>query len=136
MKGGMSRSLRVHHLAESEELGLLAGSNDPEVLVLNLSTAGVPGRRGFFGAVRSMVLLDPPVSTERSWDALEDSLWEGLFQLPERRIVIYWHDASDFRVHSPAEYEVAISVLESVVDALADRLATAGSPKDVEVYIG
>ena len=73
--------------------------------------------------------------TECSWDALEDSFWEGLFQLPESRIVIAWLDASAYAADFPEDHEVAMSVLESVGDLLADERATSGRPKDVDVYV-
>ncbi len=131
----MTDSQRIHRLAGADDFTAIADAAGSKV-VIELSTAGGSGRKAFFDAVRSAVPLDPPVITERSWDALEDSLWEGLFQLPEDRIVIAWLDASGYEVSFPEDHEVAMSVLASVVDLLADEHATSGHPKDAEVYIG
>lgn len=131
----MTDSQRIHRLAGADDFTAIADTAGPKV-VIELSTAGGAGRKAFFDAVRSAVPLDPPVITERSWDALEDSLWEGLFQLPEDRIVIAWLDASRYEASFPEDHDVAISVLASVVDLLADEHATSGRPKDAEVYIG
>lgn len=131
----MTDSRRIHRLPEADDFTAIAEAAGPDQAVIELSTIGGSGRKAFFDAVRSAVRLDPPVVGERSWDALEDSLWEGLFQRPERRIVIAWRDASDYAARSPEDYEVAISVLSSVGDLLADERATTGRPKEVEVYI-
>lgn len=127
-------SHRIHRLAGADDFTAIADALGSKV-VIELSTAGGSGRKAFFDAVRSTVPLDPPVMSERSWDALEDSLWEGLFQLPDRRILISWLDASDYATESFEDYEAAMSVLASVADLLADEQATTGRPKDVDVYV-
>lgn len=131
----MVDSQRIHRMDEAGDFTAVADSAGPDVVVIKLSTAGGSGRKAFFDAVRLTAPLDPPVVSERSWDALEDSLWEGLFQLPDRRILIAWLDASGYATEFPEDHAVAMSVLASVADLLAGELATTGRPKDVDVYV-
>lgn len=44
----------------------------------------------FFNGIRKILPLDPPLSSNRSWDALNDSLWSGLNSLSENKILIIW----------------------------------------------
>src|SRR5208282_6398864 len=47
-----------------------------------LPEKGIVDRVSFFEAVRTTLPLDPPLVGSRSWDALSDSLWEGLYSHP------------------------------------------------------
>src|SRR3974390_1849909 len=58
--------------------------------VFVLPDKGIADRTSFFEAVRTTFPLDPPIVSSRSWDALSDSLWEGLYMHPARRIAILW----------------------------------------------
>ena len=78
----MTDSHRIHRLAGSDDFTAIADAAGPKV-VIELSTAGGSGRKAFFDAVRSAAPLDPPVTSELSWDALEDSLWEACSYCPK-----------------------------------------------------
>ena len=45
-------------------------------------------KASFFNAVRRTLPLDPPLHSNRVWDALSDSFWSGLDELDDERIVI------------------------------------------------
>jgi hypothetical protein len=119
-------SLLADIVRESGRLGLQAYA---------LSTGGAAGRDAFFDAVRRSLPLDPPLVSSRSWDALSDSLWEGIYSLPENRVVILWEDGDRFKVAAPEDFEVALSILADLVRQLADPAATVGKPKTLFVYI-
>jgi barstar (barnase inhibitor) len=104
-------------------------------IVVELRTGFGGSRKAFFDAVRAAVQLDPPVQSERSWDALADSTWEGIFNLPARRILILWRDAAMFRAQAPEEFDLAAAVLADTATGLADPATTRGEPKDVRVLI-
>jgi Barstar (barnase inhibitor) len=104
-------------------------------VVLDLRTWRGGSRKAFFDAVRIAVELDPPVQSERSWDALADSMWEGIFNLPSRSVLIIWRDAAMFRAQAPQEFDVAAAVLVDTATSLADPEGTVGEPKDVRVLI-
>jgi len=78
---------------------------------------------------------EPPVVSARSWDAMSDSLWEGLHQLPGPRIVILWPNARVMAHEAPAEHELALQVLDDVAAGLADERATLGTPKLLSVVV-
>jgi hypothetical protein len=74
----------------------------------------------FFASVRAVLPLDPPVQTSYSWDALSDSLWEGLHQLGVETVAIVWPQ-SEQMMHAEGEaYPVAIDILTDLVFSLAD----------------
>jgi hypothetical protein len=100
-----------------------------------LSTGGGAGRDAFFDAVRRSLPLDPPVMSSRSWDALSDSLWEGIYSLPEDKVMILWEDGNRFKATAPEDFEVALSILADLARQLADPTATVGKPKSLFVYV-
>ncbi|MGH9883567.1 MAG: barstar family protein [Pyrinomonadaceae bacterium] len=70
----------------------------------------------------------------KSWDALSDSLWEGLWALSADRILIIWPH-SDRMFDSPEDFEMAVNVVQDVVTTLADPDAANGRPNEVNVLI-
>ncbi|GAA4305403.1 barstar family protein [Actinomadura luteofluorescens] len=117
----------------AEAAGLVRTARDEGAIVHLL--AGAVDRTTFFEAVRSTFPLDPPLSSSHVWDALEDSLWEGLLQTGHRTQVIVWPDASAFQTAAPNDYATAIQVLTAVSQALADREATVGNPVTLSIFV-
>jgi len=99
-------------------------------------SGGITSHDAFFAAIANTLPCDPPVASSCSWDALSDSLWEGLRQLPQTRIVVMWPEAGDLQQREPQTLAVAVQVLEAVATTLADAKSTAGRPKDVMVLLG
>jgi hypothetical protein len=89
----------------------------------------------FFDAVRATLPMDPPLMSSVSWDALSDSLWEGLFRHPARRIAILWPRATSMATSAPAELDTALGVLAQISNLLADTRATCGNPKEIAVLV-
>jgi len=92
-------------------------------------------RASFFEAVRATVPLDPPVVSSGSWDALADSLWEGLYTHPARRTAIIWSNARAMEGFAPVDFETALDVLADVASLLADCQATRNEPKEVMILV-
>jgi Barstar (barnase inhibitor) len=101
-----------------------------------ISTDQRVGREAFFDAVRSALPLDPPLMSARSWEALSDSLWEGIRSLGSKHVVALWPDSSLFSEGAPCEFDIATSVLADVARSLADPEATRGRPVEMSIYIG
>ena len=97
---------------------------------------GLDTKRGFFAAIASTMPLDPPLGGGLKWDALSDSLWEGVSKLPDPRIAIVWPDALTLADADPQTFETALGVLADVCRSLADREATLGAVKEVSVIVG
>ena len=51
---------------------------------------GIKHKRTFFEGIRKSLPLDPPVVGDHSWDALSDSLWNGLDGVDANAIAIIW----------------------------------------------
>ncbi len=100
-----------------------------------LETKRPADREAFFTAVRNALPLDPPLASSRSWDALSDSLWEGLETLDASRVVILWPDAYRMKARAPSDYEIAVSVLDQVANSLQVDARTAGHSIEVCVYL-
>jgi hypothetical protein len=120
--------------ASADEIVKVARGADTPVFVV--STSGHVGREAFFDAVRAALPLDPPLHSSRSWDALSDSLWEGIRLLESDKVVIIWPDASAFRDTNQREYEIALSILSDIAESIGDSVTTDGRPKQVSVYVG
>ncbi|MGW8973523.1 barstar family protein [Streptomyces platensis] len=100
------------------------------------STHDQSGSEALFAAVRSALPLDPPVVGSSSWDALSDSLWEGIHSKKHGRVAILWTDATTFAEESPEDYRIAIAILTDMAESLSDETATVGRPTDVCIYVG
>jgi hypothetical protein len=73
----------------------------------------------FFDAVRATLPLDPPVESS-NWNAVRDSLWEGLSELPDGDLAILWPESRTMADGDPRGYEVAREVLGDVARSLGD----------------
>ncbi|MET9630548.1 hypothetical protein ABZX92_24060 [Lentzea sp. NPDC006480] len=74
-----------------------------------LSMNGTPDRESFFTAVRSTLPQDPVLVSSRSWDALVDSVRNGIGDARGNRHVVVWPDLREF------EDPLGVSVLEQVI---------------------
>lgn len=100
-----------------------------------LPAEDIVDRVSFFNAVRATLPLDPPLMGTRSWDAMSDSLWEGLYGLPDQRIAILWPNARAMASAASPDFEMALNVLTDVATSLANPHATRGKPKELTVII-
>ena len=91
--------------------------------------SNISSKNEFFEGVRHTLPLDPALHSNRSWDALADSLWAGLDSLPEERIVVVWPDASLMEAQAPDDFAIATNVLTELPISLADVEVTAGATK-------
>lgn len=96
---------------------------------------GVVDRARFFDAVRATLPLDPPLQGSASWDALADSLWEGLHQARARRVWIVWPGADAMARAARDDFALAVRVMASVIELLADASATNGRPTAVTFIV-
>lgn len=95
---------------------------------------GIASSDDFFNAIRGLVPLDPKISRNGNWDALEDSLWGGLYSLvPQTKIAILWPSASLMRENAPADFMIACEILRELTATLANEQFTVGKPKQVLV---
>jgi hypothetical protein len=85
-----------------------------------ISTAGAQHQVAFFDAVRRALPLNPPIHGNGSWDALLDSLREGIYELNEPLVLLLWTGAADLASADPKGYQNALSVLTAVSEDLAD----------------
>jgi hypothetical protein len=100
-----------------------------------LPSNGIVDRASFFDAVRGTLPLDPPLLGSRSWDALSDSLWEGLRTHMAPRIAIVWPNTAAMAAGAGSDFEIALQVLADVANSLGDSGLTCGSSKEVVVLV-
>lgn len=106
--------------------------------VFILPAHGIFDKMTFFDAVRATLPLNPPVHT--SWDALDDSLWEGLYELTEDRILILWPNARVMSANGTwstpgfSDFQNALDIFEQAAATLGNP-KYAPNPKDVVVIV-
>ena len=93
----------------------------------------ISSKDDFFAGVRRTLPLDPELRSNRSWDALADSLWAGLDSLREDKIIVIWPDPSLMEAHAQKDFFIAESVLSELSLSLADAEMTAGAIKQLLV---
>lgn len=96
--------------------------------------SNISDKASFVEGIRAGVPLDPPVMAP-NWDALEDSIWEGICSLSEPSVVIVWPNADVMERRSPAEFAVATELLDSITRTLASDKVTVGAPKRVCIIL-
>jgi Barstar (barnase inhibitor) len=114
----------------------VAEARDVGLPVFVISTGAHGEGEAFFSAVRAVLPLDPPLKSSRSWDALADSLWEGIRLLDSETAVIVWPDSWQFKNANPRDYDVAIAILDDVSRSLRNPVVTGGRPKAVSILLG
>jgi Barstar (barnase inhibitor) len=100
-----------------------------------LPPGGIKDKRAFFEGIRKSLPLDPLVVGDRSWDALSDSLWGGLYNVDTSSIAIIWPGSSEMAKAQPEDFEIAKSALSDLTESLADAKATVGNVKQVVVVL-
>ena len=114
---------------------ILRSAHEQGIRVFTVHTRGKAGREPFFDAVRAEFPLDPPVPNPGGWEALDDSLWEGIRTMPVDRLVLVWPDSDSYRRDSPEDHRLALDVLDSVSSLLADERAMCAPAKTMSVFI-
>jgi barstar (barnase inhibitor) len=125
-------------LFRTAELDVEATRREAEqagIVTFVLPGSGIVDRPSFFDAVRGTLPLNPPLVGTHSWDALSDSLWEGLHAHPARRIAILWPGARAMATSASEDFETVLSVLADVSSALADPVATCDRPKEIMMLV-
>ncbi len=77
----------------------------------------------FVASIKAGLPLDPPVD-RGIWDALRDSLWEGIHKLNAEKVAIVWPGSDRLRDSDPEAYEKAIELFTDLVFGLADQKFT------------
>ncbi|WP_423393804.1 barstar family protein [Burkholderia sp. LMG 21824] len=88
----------------------------------------------FYDAIRSNCPLDPPLQSNRSWDALADSLWSGLDELEDEKIAIFWPNSDRMKTAEPNAFAIATNILADLCISLGDRNVTASGTKTLLVF--
>jgi hypothetical protein len=118
---------------DGTEIERLVASYDREGWRIFRLPSSLASKDEFFEGIRQSLPLDPPLQSNRSWDALSDSLWSGLDNLKERKIVIVWPDASRMKALAPEAFSIATSILMDLITTLADEKTTLGNTKNLRV---
>jgi Barstar (barnase inhibitor) len=117
---------------------------DPDVLAEQLRAQGwgvyvlpasMTDGEEFIVAAKAMLPLDPPLMSNDNWNALSDSLWEGLYESGHDRIAIVWPGSGAMAVGDRDSFENARAVLSLVAETLSDPKATVGHPKTLTVLL-
>jgi hypothetical protein len=95
----------------------------------------VRDRAAFFAAIRVRLPLDPPLHSDRNWDAVADSLSGGLHLLPENKVAIIWPNPGELRSNDSDAFDLATAVLADTAQVLANSDATLGNTKRVAILL-
>jgi len=93
---------------------------------------GVVDHDTFFDTIRANFPLDPPLVSNRSWDALKDSLSGGLINPPDRRVLILWPNTTAMPSY---DREIALRILHQVAVERANPAYANGVSTEVTILI-
>jgi hypothetical protein len=97
---------------------------------------GIRNKATFFGAIKEVLPLDPPLGTGLKWDALADSIWGGLDDLETDRVLVYWPSNAQMALEAPDDFTTASEIFESIARTLSDPRYTDGEPTFLAVVVG
>lgn len=100
-----------------------------------LPRVGIVDRDTLLDGARTALPMSPPLQGTRSWDAFADSLWQGVVDLPNSRVVVVWPNARAMATNDLAEFGVALEVFEDVARLLLDTRATLGRVRELSVLV-
>jgi RNAse (barnase) inhibitor barstar len=115
---------------EADQMVSYYAEKNAAIFLLN---ASISTKRDFFRAISQKIQLDPPLGDGLRWDALSDSLWNGLDLLESSKVLIVWPNASLMKTDSPEEFSIATSVLSDVAASLGTKEDTCDEPKEVMI---
>jgi hypothetical protein len=121
------------HRAPGNEVRAAVGGFEEDGWKVFVLPDEISDHASFVRAVQTLLPLDPEWHGT-SWDALADSLMEGLWELPDSRIAILWPDAKRYADSEPDTW--AFEVMRQVSEQVGDVRASAGNPKDVAFVLG
>lgn len=124
----------IHTLSASDTERVTAEAASQKAAIYFIRGDKVVDCASFFDAVRASLPLNPPIFSNDNWDALSDSIWNGLDELDTDRILIVWSN-SDRLKESPKDFETALYVLQDITETIASPEFTQGRPKDVAVLL-
>jgi len=125
------------HVVTKPELADALDSLPGEGVRLVRLPVGIQSAAGFFDAVTKVCPLNPPLErVADSWDALSDSMFGGLTDLDEARVVIAWDDPDVLAEGDPEASRIALAILSGLPDEVANPEFTAGLTKDLMVLLG
>lgn len=78
--------------------------------------------------------LAPPLHSNRSWDALADSLWSGLDELEDEKIAIFWPNSDRMKKAESDAFAIATNILTDLCASLADQNRTTSRTKALVVF--
>ena len=86
----------------------------------------IKSKDDFFNGIRKVLPLDPPLISNKSWDALDDSLWSGLDSLPENNILIIWPSVYSMKNTDIKSFIIINEIFKNLPKSLAEKKAKTG----------
>lgn len=96
---------------------------------------GIKNTKAFFEGIRSVGPLDPPALSDNNWDALSDSLWEGIYSLDANKIAFMGPGSAEMANAKPQDFKNATIILSDLTELLGNDDAIGGNPKQVLVVL-
>nr|WP_082664772.1 barstar family protein [Burkholderia ambifaria] len=95
---------------------------------------GIASKDQFYDAIRRNCPLVPPLHSNRSWDALADSLWSGLDEAQEEKIAIFWRNSDHMKAAVPDAFSIATDIFADLTVSLADPSAVVSRVKMLLIF--
>ncbi|WP_185733433.1 barstar family protein [Burkholderia sp. Bp8998] len=95
---------------------------------------GAASKNQFYDAICSNCPLDPSLHSNRSWDALADSLWSGLDEAQGEKIAVFWRDSGRMKAAVPDAFSIAIDIFTDLSVSSVDPSATVSRVKVLMVF--
>lgn len=131
-RSGSSSGITTITNASVDEVERSLAATGARVFVLG---DGILTKQAFFDAIRNVLPLVPPVDGNSSWEALSDSLFEGLHQLPDSHIAIVWPNTSLMASSQPDDFAIATDILAYISATIPDPSLTRMPRKELSVTL-
>ena len=127
MKAGMYGEADLQSILE-------AASGDGVAQSFHLAST-IHDKQSFSDAIRSVVPLNPPIPNgPANWDALADSLFDGMLSV-RGPVILRWPNHELMAASAPNDYAVAIEIFQVLIRELASETTTVGRPTKLFVVL-
>lgn len=127
-------SARFRVLSVGEAGRVFEGLSAGGARVVEVDTKGARDGESIVHAFSGLIEMDPPLSGRWHQDAFSDSLFGGLHNLEERRVVLALRGGFWVKERFGAVAET-LEILGEVADTLAEERFTGGAPTELVLFV-
>ncbi|HHJ14476.1 MAG TPA: hypothetical protein ENJ79_08910 [Gammaproteobacteria bacterium] len=121
--------------AQLAEAMLNLSNSTNDWVLFQVDCSKVSDRNTLFKCLCAALPMNPLIHSDRSWDALSDSLWGGLHDVRKDKVLIILRGAKNLKSHLSKEYQKVIEIFGDVANTLTKKQYAGEKVKSVSIFL-